>query len=228
MGATGRKYPYEDILGPWRMTTTAGVAWLVVGLSVIPCLGIHNHELPRVAAHHGQRVSFAVLVLDQALPWIARRVAPPPARLHNCAMCVGSLLVWVLCVVAPCEAVVIFLYSKVYEYVDTWIVLHRKHVRTPLQRWHHLLTPLFMSATLAWGSTWPVYYLTCTNSLVHAIMYAYYAQLFPHRTLVTHIQRRQFALGINALAMRLSLYPSVLELANMLALGLLLYAFARV
>lgn len=207
---------------------TTSVAWLVVIVSVLPCLGIHTYELPHVSPWHGGCVSAAVFALDRTMPWIAARFYPPEPQLHNLVMCVGSLCVWLLCFVAPTTAVIVFLYSKVYEYVDTWIVVQRKGVRTPLQRWHHLLTPLFMSTTLASGSTWPVYYLTCTNSLVHTIMYAYYAHFIRQRTLVTQIQRRQFALGIGALFTRIVLYRHPLELVNMLALSLLLWAFARV
>ena len=208
---------------------TAGVvAWLVVIVSVIPCLGIHTYELPRVSPWHGGCVSLAVIALDRTIPRIAARFYPPEPQVHNLVMCAGSLCVWLLCLVTPTAAVVVFLYSKVYEYVDTWIVVQRKGVRTPLQRWHHLLTPLLMSTTLAFGSTWSVYYLTCTNSLVHTIMYAYYAHLIPHRTLVTQIQRRQFVLGIGALLTRILLYQRFLELVNMLSLALLLWAFARV
>ena len=206
---------------------TKAFAWAAVVVSVIPCLGIHTYELPRISSVHGYRVGLAAIALDRAIPWIALRVRPPDPQLHNLIMCVGSACVWMLSFVAPTTAVVVFLYSKVYEYVDTWIVFHRKGKRTSLQRWHHLLTPLFMSTTLAFGGTWPVYYLTCTNSFVHSIMYAYYAHLVPHREFVTHVQRRQFVLGIGALLVRVVLYRRLLELINMLALCLLLRAFAH-
>ena len=80
---------------------TAGVvAWLVVIVSVIPCLGIHTYELPRVSPWHGGCVSLAVIALDRAMPRIAARFYPPEPQVHNLVMCAGSLCVWLLCVCA--------------------------------------------------------------------------------------------------------------------------------
>ena len=166
-------------------------------------------------------------VLSGAGVVLPRSVLTPVAFLHNLVMSVFSGWVFVsivsflvslntvsFVVEGSCHTLVnipgsplrflarVFLYSKVYEFIDTWIVITKGKTPIFLQTFHHV------------GAVWVMWILTVSdadsvwifillNSFIHTIMYFYYAlTTLGYRPswsiLLTSLQILQFILGLGS------------------------------
>jgi|Transcript_19724 hypothetical protein len=68
----------------------------------------------------------------------------------------------------------LFYASKYYEFIDTWVLVVKQKPVSFLQTYHHagaVITMWGLTVTQAPGVVWFV----CLNSIIHTVMYAYYA-----------------------------------------------------
>jgi hypothetical protein len=101
---------------------------------------------------------------------------------------------------------IIFLLSKLYEQVDTIILILRGKSLLMLHVWHHGTT--FM-ATYCAMFTAAIFWFGFINSFIHILMYLYYARfnwIKPFAKYITKLQILQFCVGL-FLGARSFLYP---------------------
>eukprot|EP00483_Globobulimina_turgida_P011258 UN11280 len=67
----------------------------------------------------------------------------------------------------------LFYLSKIWEFIDTWIILWKKRKPSTLQTYHHMgaVFACWLQVIVAGKSFW---IFVCFNSFIHTIMYAYY------------------------------------------------------
>lgn len=93
----------------------------------------------------------------------------------------------------------IFLLSKVYELLDTALLLFRGRAPTTLHVWHHASVSFEVWAWIEFEAAVGIYGMWF-NTAVHVVMYAYYALAllkvpFPFKRLITITQIVQFITG---------------------------------
>ena len=102
---------------------------------------------------------------------------------------------------SPLPALSYFFYlSKIYEFLDTWIVLLKGRKPIFLQVFHHIGAVLIMWA-LTQFRTEATWLFLSLNSFIHTLMYARYALTVvgihpPFKSLLTTMQLVQFVVGM--------------------------------
>ncbi|KAI8329854.1 ELO family [Chlamydoabsidia padenii] len=96
----------------------------------------------------------------------------------------------------------LFYLSKFYEVIDTMIILLKGRRSSLLQTYHHAGAMITMWAGIRYRAQ-PIWIFVVFNSLVHSIMYLYYAMTsvgihVPGKRYITSIQISQFLVGMTA------------------------------
>jgi len=93
----------------------------------------------------------------------------------------------------------LFYLSKIWEFIDTWIILYKGRKPSALQTYHHMgaVFACWAQVIVRGKSFW---IFVCLNSLIHTIMYAYYCYTtlgyrFKFKYLITVLQLSQFLIG---------------------------------
>jgi len=93
----------------------------------------------------------------------------------------------------------LFYLSKIWEFIDTWIILYKGRRPSTLQTYHHIgaVFACWSQVIVAGKSFWV---FVCFNSFIHTIMYAYYCcttlgYRFKFKFVITIMQLSQFVFG---------------------------------
>lgn len=93
----------------------------------------------------------------------------------------------------------LFYLSKIWEFIDTWIILWKGRKPSTLQTYHHMgaVFACWLQVIVRGKSFW---IFLCLNSFIHTIMYAYYCcttlgYRFKFKFLITVLQLTQFVVG---------------------------------
>ena len=134
-----------------------------------------------------------------------------------------------------------FYLSKYYEFVDTFIILLKGKKPSLLQEYHHAGAIITMWAGIRYRTT-AIWMFVTFNSLIHALMYTYYALTTmgfhpPGKKYLTCLQISQFLLGMSMAVMYLftpgcsetpgEQFTLKLNLSYLMPLTLLFVDFAR-
>eukprot|EP01084_Bolivina_argentea_P052164 95838_1 len=93
----------------------------------------------------------------------------------------------------------LFYLSKIWEFIDTWIILYKGRKPSTLQTYHHMgaVFACWLQVIVGGKSFW---IFVCLNSFIHTIMYAYYCcttlgYRFKFKFIITILQLSQFIIG---------------------------------
>jgi len=93
----------------------------------------------------------------------------------------------------------LFYLSKIYEFVDTAIIIYKGRKPSTLQTYHHMgaVFACWLQVIVKGKSFWV---FLCLNSFIHTIMYAYYCATtlgyrFKFKFVITILQMTQFVVG---------------------------------
>ena len=93
----------------------------------------------------------------------------------------------------------LFYLSKIWEFIDTWIILWKGRKPSTLQTYHHMgaVFACWLQVIVRGKSFWV---FVCLNSFIHTIMYAYYCcttlgYRFKFKFIITVLQLTQFVVG---------------------------------
>jgi len=108
----------------------------------------------------------------------------------------------------------IFYFSKIFEFIDTWIMIMKKNDRqiTFLHLYHHTTIFVVWYIVTKFAPGGDSYFSATQNSAVHVVMYSYYfmstlAIQVPYKKYITQIQMFQFAVNLLQ-AIYLHFFPS--------------------
>jgi len=97
----------------------------------------------------------------------------------------------------------VFYFSKILEFVDTWIMILNKNDRqiSFLHVYHHSTIFIIWWAVIFYAPGGETYFSAAQNSGVHVLMYTYYflttlGVSVPYKRYITQIQMLQFALNL--------------------------------
>jgi len=93
----------------------------------------------------------------------------------------------------------LFYMSKIWEFIDTWIILYKGRKPSTLQVYHHMgaVFACWLQVIVGGKSFWV---FVCWNSFIHTVMYAYYCATtlgyrFRLKFMITILQLTQFVVG---------------------------------
>lgn len=93
----------------------------------------------------------------------------------------------------------LFYLSKIWEFIDTWIILYKGRKPSTLQTYHHMgaVFACWLQVIVGGKTFW---IFVCWNSFIHTIMYAYYCcttlgYRFRFKFIITLMQLTQFIVG---------------------------------
>lgn len=93
----------------------------------------------------------------------------------------------------------LFYMSKIWEFIDTWIILYKGRKPSTLQVYHHMGAVFACwSQVIVGGKSFWIF--VCWNSFIHTVMYAYYCfttlgYRFKFKFVITILQLTQFVAG---------------------------------
>jgi len=105
----------------------------------------------------------------------------------------------------------LFYLSKIWEFIDTWILLWKGRKPSTLQVYHHIgaVFACWLQVIVGGTSYWV---FMCWNSFIHTVMYGYYCATtlgyrFKFKFMITILQLSQFIIGESMAFYQWWMYP---------------------
>ena len=132
---------------------------------------------------------FSAAVFVNVFPEVLSKITSQGWQSFACATMSDNELYWSY----------LFYLSKIWEFIDTWIILYKQRKPSTLQVYHHIgaVFACWLQVIVG-GKTFWVF--VCFNSFIHTIMYCYYCATtlgyrFRLKFVITILQLCQFIVG---------------------------------